>query len=291
MKVLEERLNEAESTVEALKNEVATARQQMEEAKNYIGENLPIAQSSINDIRAHRASSVTAANEIQSLSSQSKETLEELKEATNEMLAEGGLQDQAKVSIQTINEQKDKQQQDFEELMTKINTLLPGAASVGLAHAYKTQKDSYKGGGILWPTVFIIAVGAIVAVGVVSFSDITTAPTLEEAVVKLIARLPYYLAAVWLAAFASRRQSQNKRLQQEYAHKETLALSLQGYKREIEELGNPTLMTKLMDSVVEMVGFNPSTTLDGKHGDDGSPLHSFFGLGKKPKEKKSEEEE
>jgi hypothetical protein len=41
---------------------------------------------------------------------------------------------------------------------------------------------------------------------------------------------------VWLAFFASKQQAQNKRLQEEYAHREAMSKSFAGYKREAEKL-------------------------------------------------------
>ncbi|MES2006956.1 MAG: hypothetical protein V4436_02495 [Patescibacteria group bacterium] len=276
LKSLEDRLGEAETLIEGLKNEITSTRQQMEEARNFVNENLPTAQASINDIRAHRESSVAAANEIQSLTSQSKEKLEELKESLDEILGDEGLKNRAQAAIAEIEEQREAQKNEYDALLEKVNALLPGAASVGLAQAYRDRKDSYTWSSLFWPAIFIIAIGAVVVIGIVSFSEVTGAHTLEEAYVKVIARLPYYIAAIWLAAFASKRQSQNKRLQEEYAHKESLALSLEGYKRQVQEMEDDSLMNKLMDSAVAMVAFNPSTTLDGKHGDDSHPLYGFF---------------
>ena len=60
------------------------------------------------------------------------------------------------------------------------------------------------------------------------------------------------------------------RLQQEYAHKEALAKSYQGFKKQIEGLGNDKddiLLKQLLQAAIEGVSFNASGTLDGKHAD------------------------
>src|SRR6185312_17547490 len=53
-------------------------------------------------------------------------------------------------------------------------------------------------------------------------------------------KLPFYVPLVWLAYFASRRRSEFQRLEQEYAHKESLAKSYDSYRQQIDELGAGT---------------------------------------------------
>ena len=69
--------------------------------------------------------------------------------------------------------------------------------------------------------------------------------------------------------FASKRRSENQRLQQEYAHKEAVAKSYIGYKEQIDELGedDKVLLKKLLDSSINTVSYNASESLDKKHGD------------------------
>ena len=202
---------------------------------------------------------------------------------------EGGLVSRIETEHEEMQTKRTSEEEAHEKLREKIEALLPGATSVGLAEAFKVQKDTYWWGGLVWPAIFITSVGTIVLVGTLSFHEVSAAQSINEAYVKLLARLPFYLAAVWLASFASKRQSQNKRLQQEYAHKETVSRSLEGYKREVEELDESGEILKgLMIVVVGMLGYNPSETLDKHHGSDKSPVASLFdwlrGRGKKPNE-------
>jgi hypothetical protein len=297
---LEERLLVAEKKVEEIEKAAALAQASLEAAQRFATEILPTAQQAAADVNKYKESAKSSSEDVQTVLNQSREAYNSLAESESAILGEkasdgtrqGGLKADIQEEFELIHEQSEKASTAFEELKTKIEGLLPGATSAGLAEAYKTQKDTYWWGGVIWPTVFIAAVGAIVAIGLLSFQEITTAATLEMAIVKLIARLPYYLAAVWLAAFASKRQSQNKRLQQEYAHKETVSKSLEGYKREVSALPDPTVLADLMKAVVEMLKFNPSKTLDGRHGDDSAPTYSLFRIfsrGKKAEKDVGEE--
>ena len=106
----------------------------------------------------------------------------------------------------------------------------------------------------------------IIGVAFWSFKEVTT---IEGALLWLVSRFPFFFAAIWLALYSSSQQSQTKRLEQEYAHKEALAKSFEWYKREIENLWEDgavkEILNKLISNVVEMTWYNPSETLDKKH--------------------------
>ena len=77
--------------------------------------------------------------------------------------------------------------------------------------------------------------------------------------------MPFYIPLAWLAIFATNRRNENKRLQEEYKHKETLAKAYSGYKEQIEKLEDSKaqeLAEKLMDKLVEMTNENPNRALD-----------------------------
>lgn len=113
--------------------------------------------------------------------------------------------------------------------------------------------------------------------GVIFYHTISTKEfSIVDSLNHILARLPFFIPAVWLAIFASKQQSQYKRLQQEYVYKETLAKSYESYKREIDILPESDekilLQQKLISAMVEMCGFNPSLTLENKSHDDKPPL-------------------
>lgn len=111
----------------------------------------------------------------------------------------------------------------------------------------------------------------------------------------ILARLPFFIPAVWLAIFASKQQSQNKRLQQEYIYKETLAKYYEAYKREIDQLPDgdekKLLQQRLITSMVEMCGYNPSLTLEHKSQEDKLPMPGSGFLKRFAESKKSKEQD
>ena len=71
---------------------------------------------------------------------------------------------------------------------------------------------------------------------------------------------------IWVAVYASKRRSENQRLEQEYAHKEALARSYISYKKQISELGKEdnVLLEKLILEAINAISYNASKTLDKK---------------------------
>lgn len=108
-----------------------------------------------------------------------------------------------------------------------------------------------------------------------AIANLKDATSVEDAFMKVISRLPFFMPAFWLAIFASKQQSQNKRLQQEYAYKEALTKSYEADKREIEKLPESTerhqLSAKLLETMIDAAKFNPSETLGSKTHNDGPP--------------------
>ena len=89
-------------------------------------------------------------------------------------------------------------------------------------------------------------------------------------------KLPILGSLLWLAFFASKRRSEDRRLQQEYAHKEALTKSYHSFKKQLDELQSKDdeMMKSLLSTTIHAIAFNASSTLDGKHGDK-FPLHEI----------------
>ncbi|MFD1162072.1 hypothetical protein [Hwangdonia seohaensis] len=168
---------------------------------------------------------------------------------------------------------------NFETLSYKIEGLLPGATSAGLAKSYYDQKRSYKTPNVIWSAVFTLTMIGMVYYAIQTVND---SSDIGNAFMNILSRAPFFIPTIWLALFASKQQSQNRRLEQEYAYKESLAKSYDGYKREIEKLPESDekneIMEKLIRSMVDAAGFNPSSTLEKvSHNDKPPILGNWFG--------------
>ena len=102
-----------------------------------------------------------------------------------------------------------------------------------------------------------------------SFITLKNLSSIEEIAKSILHSLPITLPLIWVAVYASKRRSENQRLEQEYAHKEALARSYISYKKQISELGkeDSELLEKLILEAINAISYNASKTLDKKHGD------------------------
>jgi len=201
---------------------------------------------------------------------------------TEGIITKGYLQeyDELKSSISTFLAEQSKK---FTAQFNEIEGLLPGATSAGLAQAYQLQKESYKNPILVWSIIFISTIVLMIGFGVVLISTQISTPetlTLNYAFISLLKDLPFFIPTIWLAGYASKQQSQFKRLQQEYAFKETNAKSFHGHKIQIEELmkegaSDKDLLLQLVTQLVYITSKNPSETLDNKSHEDNSPIFKF----------------
>lgn len=174
-----------------------------------------------------------------------------------------------------LKAKKKEWEERYTTLFNKIEGLLPGASSTGLASAYQEQRKTYNTPYWIWSGVFMVITGGMIAFAIYSLHD---ANDFLDACTKIISRLPFFVPAIWLAVFASKQQSQNKRLQEEYIYKETLSKSYEAYKREIEKLPDSEektkILEKLLSTMVGMADYNPSQTLQMRHHNDRPPILS-----------------
>lgn len=182
--------------------------------------------------------------------------------------------DSLKLKLETF---ESDQKRKFHALDKKIQGLIPGAVSAGLAGAYHQQKISFdspirNASRVFYGAIIALMLGSLFyLISDVYFWGVRfhSVGNWESVLKGFVNKLPFYAPAVWLAYYASKRRSEFQRLQQEYSHKEALAKSFESYKKQVADLqvGGDELMALLMKSSIEAISFNASSTLDGKHGD------------------------
>lgn len=204
------------------------------------------------------------------------ESVETLKESKNEIIAAHEKimgADGEKGLVRSIESSIRLKTKKMDELIVKINSLLPQASTVGLVASYSIQRRRLENIRWIWVVVFTVTIIALVWFGVVATKGVDfNSFTLEKAWLFLLTRLPVIVPLFWLASFASKRQSQNSRLAQEYAHKEAMARSFVGFKKEMEanDPNDDSKYIEFMKSIIEMAGENPSKTLaENSHNDNG----------------------
>ena len=167
---------------------------------------------------------------------------------------------------------------EVEALKKRVEDLLPGATSAGLASAFCTQKNRFTAPQWCWLTTFVLCILALLSISLPSFWNATFGATAhamltwDETLHGLAIRLPIVIPLVWLAIYAGRHYMLAARLAEEYAYKEAVSTAFEGYKREMlnivaEDAAHPTPITKLCVNVLTAIAERPGRIYEGKHQD------------------------
>ena len=138
-----------------------------------------------------------------------------------------------------------KHEADLADLKKKIDalrktteSLLPGATSAGLASAFRDQKSRFDRPQRNWIWAFLIAVGLLFLAGAVGLPGFWLAggakesPSWDNIFRHFVNRLPLVVPLAWIAIYAGRNYMLALRMQEEYAFKEAISASFEGYRRE-----------------------------------------------------------
>lgn len=187
-----------------------------------------------------------------------------------------GLKHELDVRLEQLKVYEEAHNVRHNAMFERVESLLPGATSAGLATAYKSLKDSFGQRIKNYTTAFYCALVVLLISGIFMIFDFTSSPfkvelvkpsDWQEMLKTLLVRAPVVIPVVWFAVFSATRRSQYERLQQEYAHKEALASSYEGYKKQLQDLKGDAedLQKELIAKSINAIAYNASTTLDGKH--------------------------
>lgn len=222
-----------------------------------------------------------AYDECLSLMKKFKESSDTLYGTENDGL-ENDLEELAITYRDSLNSNKTR----ADELLLQIEGALSGATNVELAKAFQDQKNSYKKPKNLWAALFIFSILSMIYLGI-DAKEISSEGT--EYLYDLGKRLTIFGPLVWLALFASKQQAQNKRLEEEYSHKEAVTKTYVGHKTQIEKLNDSDakdeLLIQLAKTTIETIDFNPSSTLEKQNPKSELPASELLELVKKAVDK------
>lgn len=192
-----------------------------------------------------------------------KNLVEELSELNEEI--------ENAIELSNINSTKVKEQWESKHssLKEKIESLLPGALTAGLSHAYESKKNKEieaMDKSNIW---FIFAIIGLIIISLIPFGVglymLFDEVTLEEVILKLprlvLSILPLYVPVLWMAYSSSKKVNLSKRLIEEYSHKEALSKTFEGLSEQINNIKDghekQELKTKLLYNLLEVSAENP----------------------------------
>ena len=180
-------------------------------------------------------------------------------------------------------------QEQMESLQARIEGLLPGATSAGLAQSFQQRKDTFKRPKIVWSSLFGSAVGLLLIVAAVGESgllNVSSSGSLSAIGIGLLHRLPFAVPLVWFAIFAQRRYAEAARLEEDYAYKEAVSRAFEGYKRELQGIsdlkGQHVPLIQFCSDVLRTLSMMPGRVFDAKL-DEPTPLSAAASLAEKAK--------
>ena len=104
----------------------------------------------------------------------------------------GGLYSEIQGRIDEIDTRRSEQDAEYQKLFDKVESLLPGATSAGLAKTYADQKATYAKPELIWSLVTVAAMIGITILGYVTFLDAAGVNKITEALSLLVIRLPIF---------------------------------------------------------------------------------------------------
>ena len=159
-----------------------------------------------------------------------------------------------------VNNMIEQGENDFENLKNKINSLLPGATSAGLARAYIRQRRITEKKVEKWNRIFYSSIVTFAVVFLFYFALAIYLNTFSF--VDFFKSLPLWVFSGFFIYYSTQQISEYKKTADEYRHKEALASSYVGFERLIVESGNIELRNKLLEIATDAIGVNPSDRIN-----------------------------
>lgn len=249
-------------------------------------QNLAAIQKASQDISALAAHAETDAAEITQMHAEAKKIYPAFQQVVN-------VANNAQIKVTEHEQKLAALVEDYTALDKKIEGLLPHATSTSLASAFREQKKRFEMPQRNWMIAFGITISLLLVVGLVGAPEVSDKDTWDVILRHLTSRLPLIIPLLWLGIYAGRNYMLALRLEEEYAFKEAISTSFEGYKREMADIpaGNNTdskPISVLCENVLLALSQRPGRIYEGRHEDITpiSPIKGMFGV--KPSQKKVE---
>lgn len=266
-------------------------------ASNKIAELLANAESSIEQLDGTNETAAAHGSDIEGIKKAAVQCLKEIKgfhsaakanqAGTEELSLEAEALSESIENLKSDNAEKRAELEgivsDTAAIKDKVEALLPGATSTGLAVSFKTRRDNLIRGRQVWAGIAVAPIVGLICLGLLGPGGIVALTGESELswdfVLRAIAwRIPVAIPLVWLAIYAGRHHMLALRLEEDYSYKEVLSRSFEGYKREMSDVKateTDTPLSVLCSNILESLSEAPGRIYDKKHRDF-TPLNAVL---------------
>lgn len=253
------------------KEEIESTQTSLEKIKVFMDdheqtlENLP---SKLEQAQQHS----TGIQELNKEAVETKQEIDEIKEDVDDKqksirdfysrLFEGKEENSSRIpsiedQIQIFQKNSKKQ---FNELKAKIEGLLPGATSAGLASSYQDAQKEKK----IWHYWIGFVFSLLLLMSAYIYSFVYNSPPTDFSTIFIRATIGFPL--IWIAWFCQRSLSQMTRISEEYRHKEKMMRIYDGFSKQIEQSTDAeegkTKKIDLISVTINAIEKNPAERLD-----------------------------
>jgi hypothetical protein len=273
----EEPSEEQQSKFDQLIEKIEAQLGEVNETKTLAAQATAEANTAKTESTASLQSTKQTLDQVNALLAQAKTHQQEL-----QALLEKSKTDSAKTAeIARTADEKDNRVQEYEKKLTelkknyeaineKIDDLLPGASSAGLAKAFNIRKKALSPtrwtaiGIFLLSVLGFIAIGlwAVLGAGIKEWGDF---------ILFTVERSPIILGLIVLEEFSRRLFNNTIKLEEDYAYKETLSMAFDGYQKamtEVQTAAKDTLAHTLCENVLSALKERPGRLLEHAESDD-----------------------
>jgi hypothetical protein len=167
------------------------------------------------------------------------------------------------------------------ERLKTIESLLPGATAAGLSSAFSKRREVFTRPLRIWQGLFFGSIGALLCLAVAEFglfSETQKSLVWEQLGMSMLHRLPFAAPLIWLALYASRQAALAQRVEEDYAFKEVVSRSFEGFRREMTELEGKSApgsaLTRLCNGVLGVITSPPGRIYE-RHALTTTPLSAI----------------
>jgi len=265
-------LNEIKQAIGTIQTQVVTVE---ENAKNTIEKEVQtseIAQKSVETLLSIQQKEKEANTSVSTV-----ETLKEKIDAWAKEIKE--LADKS----ENIKEGLDNREKKLNSLITtaenthkSVEDLLPGATSAGLASAFKQRKLENAKSKEKYMFGFVGSILVLCGLVIWMMQTVFVSPKENIEWWKiLLQKIPVTFPFIWLGWFFARNFGHLVRLEEDYAFKESISRSFEGYKKQMQEVDPEKALPQLCNSTICILSEPPLRVFDRKTSDE-TPANSFL---------------